>query len=311
MATSARNEIGVGLLLTVAIGLFAWMAVQVGALQGPGATLTATARLDDAAGLMAGAVVSVAGVQVGRVDRLEVDFNQALLTLSLQESAHIRADVSLKLRARSVLGEKYIELVPHSPDAPLLQDGATITDCKGSFEIDEMVSRFEPVLDAIDPAALQKLGASLSSAIEEDPDRPARMLRDAETSLHNLAVASAELPGLISEARSTLRDLRSVTAEARPLITEVRQTLGSAQRRIDAIDPAKLQSLIDKADLTVSEAHDLLAHFSAQTGRIDNILRNVEEIDKWELRRLLREEGILLRLKAGEVEEPGEEPGGP
>lgn len=298
-----RNEIGVGLLLAVSIGLFAWMAVRVGALDAPGETLTATARLDDAAGLMAGAVVSIAGVQVGRVDRLEVDFDKARLTLAIQKTAGVRDDVSLRLRARSVLGEKYIELVPHDPAAPLMADGAVIRDSQGSFEIDEMVSRFEPVLDAIDPAALQRLSASLSAAIEEDPDRPARMLRDAETALHNLAVASAELPSLISESRQTLAQIRSVAAEARPVIDEAERTLAAAGGRIEAVDPARLRSLVEKADLTVAEAQQLVTHLNSQSGRIEHVLANLEEIDKWELRRLLREEGILLRLRPGEVVE--------
>jgi hypothetical protein len=55
----------------------------------------------------------------------------------------------------------------------------------------------------------------------------------------------------------------------------------------------------------------VLGDLKESTGDIKLVLSNLKEIDKWELRRLLREEGILLRLKAGEVEEPGEEPGRP
>ena len=34
---------------------------------------------------------------------------------------------------------------------------------------------------------------------------------------------------------------------------------------------------------------------------LETVLDNMSEIDKWELRRLLREEGILVRLKRSSV----------
>jgi alpha-ketoglutarate-dependent taurine dioxygenase len=39
------------------------------------------------------------------------------------------------------------------------------------------------------------------------------------------------------------------------------------------------------------------------TDSIETVLANLSEIDKWELRRLLREEGILVRFKENQVEE--------
>ena len=49
MARSRKYEMGVGLLLLVALSLMAWMSVKVGALQGMGDVLHATVDLPDAA----------------------------------------------------------------------------------------------------------------------------------------------------------------------------------------------------------------------------------------------------------------------
>lgn len=310
MATSRRYELGVGVLLLVGIGLFGWMALQVGALQGPGRHLRVSAHLDSAAGLTTGAVVSIAGVQVGRVESLSVDFDRAKLVLSLEEEAQVRSDVSLALRARSVLGEKYIELVPHSPEAPLLKDGDVIQDTIGAWEIDQMVNRLEPMLAAMDPASLQQLGATLSAAIAEDPQRPNRMLQNADRSLQNLAIASEELPGLIREARASLASVRQVAADARPVIQRADQTLVAVQARVDAIPPEELPALLADTRAAVGQASEMVGQLSGHSEQIENILSNVEEIDKWELRRLLREEGIVVRIRPSEVVVPPEEQSG-
>ena len=310
MATSRRYELGVGILLLVGVGLFAWMAIQVGALQGPGNYLRVTAHLDSASGLTTGAVVSIAGVQVGRVESLSVDFNRAKLVLSLDEAAQIRSDVSLALRARSVLGEKYIELVPHSPEAPLLKEGDVIQDTTGAWEIDQMVNRLEPMLAAMDPASLQQLGATLSAAIAEDPERPTRMLQNADRSLQNLALASEELPGLIRDARASLATVRQVADQARPVIQRADQTLIAVQARVDAIPPEELPALLADTRAAVGSAQDMVGQLAGHSDQIEHILSNVEEIDKWELRRLLREEGIVVRLRPAEVVVPPEEQSG-
>ena len=304
MATSRKYEIGVGLLLAGALGLLAWMALRVGALQGPGDYIHVEATLSDAGGLTPGAVVSIAGVQVGRVESLSVDFDQARLVLSLEKDSNIREDVQLRLRARSVLGEKYLQLIPVSRDAPLLQEGGVIHDAKGQVEIDQLVTRLSPVIEALDPKDLQRALGAVVSALEEDPERPARMLSDAETTLHNISVASSEFPTLIQDARTTLAVVRSTASEARPIMARADRTIAALETRINEVPPDQITDLIEDVDLAVADAHGLMNSINERVDVLDKVLHNLEEIDKWELRRLLREEGIKVRLVASEVVVP-------
>ena len=65
-------------------------------------------------------------------------------------------------------------------------------------------------------------------------------------------------------------------------IAELRSTMKNADTMIDTID----ETVKQYADLD-DKARDLMAGF--------------EGFDKWEVRRLLREEGILIRLKPDQV----------
>ena len=63
----------------------------------------------------------------------------------------------------------------------------------------------------------------------------------------------------------------------------------------------KLPGMVADAEVTVAELRSLAEALGENEETIETILANLEEIDKWELRRLLREEGILVRLRHSEV----------
>lgn len=303
MATSRRNEIGVGLLMAIALALLGYMAVSVGAIGGPQRTVTVVAVLDNVAGLSEGAVVAVAGVQVGKVASIEVDFNKAKLGLALDAAAELRQDVQLSIRARSLLGEKFVELAPISRDAPLLQDGDVIASTQSAVELDQMIRQLGPVFAELDPEQLGKVIDALAQAIDADPQRPERILADTEVLMHNLAVASAELPGTVADARSTLSTVRRAADQAGPMMSRVDRTVQAVETRVDAVPPEQIPGLLTDLDAAVSDGRTLLAALNGNTQRLETVLANLEEIDKWELRRLLREEGILVRLRRKEVKE--------
>ncbi len=305
MARNRRHELGVGVLVLVAAGLLAWMALQVGAMQGLGRFVHATARLDDAAGLTEGAEVKVAGVAIGRVDSLRVEDGKAVLALAIRQDAGIHGDARVAVRARSVLGEKYVEIVGGSAAAPLLEEGDTLAVIAPPLEIDQLVNRLGPILDAVDPAAVSRSVAALDDALSSDPDRVERMVGDLERLLHNTAVASDDLPGIVDDTRATLSQVRAAASEARPVIARadaVVEELEAASGDL-AASRAQLDGLIGDARRAVQGSQGIIDRLDANGDRIEGILDNLEEIDKWELRRLLREEGILVRLHKHQVVE--------
>lgn len=313
MPRTRRHELGVGILVLVAAGLLAWMALEVGALRGLGRFVRVSASLDDAAGLATGAQVKVNGVDVGRVDRMAIEGDHAVIDMELRVDAGLRRDARVAVRARSVLGEKYVELLPGSPDAPLLVDGDRLDVLPPPVEIDQLVNQLGPLLSSVDPAAVERTVGALDQALTSDPQRIERMVTDLETILRNGAEASAALPGLVEDTRGTLATVRATAAEARPVIARADRVVAQLESATTDLDGTRAE-----ADALLAETRTLVQRGSALAGRLDDngdrieqILANIEEIDKWELRRLLREEGIVVRLRSREVvesEEPADTP---
>ena len=309
MARSRKYELGVGLLLLGAAGVLGWMALQVGALSAFGDTVDVETRFNDIGGLQQGASVAIAGVQVGTVTELAIDFDRAIVKMSIDPDTTVLVDATAQVRARSVLGEKYVELVPHSRDARPIQDGDILQAGPDQTEIDELVSAIGPLVDAVDPAVFQQVLGSLATALQDDPNRLTRMLANADLLLANGAEASRDLPAAVSEARATLGAVRGTLGRADRAIAKADGLLDQAEPMMADLQTttSEFPQLASDARMTLQQMRDLIASFDSTKAGIDQIVANFSEFDGYELRRLLREEGILVRLRAREVvEEPNE-----
>lgn len=296
---SRRHEIGVGLLLLGAVGILAFMALQIGAIRGLGDSVSVEVAFTDAAGLTEGAAVSVSGVQVGRVESLRVADGGALAALRLDADTGLRKDVRVAVRARSVLGEKYVELTPMSADAPLLADGDRLLSIGSPTEIDQLVTSLGPVVGALDPAAL----SVLTDALKQDPERVTRMLEDLERLLHNSADASERLPELLDRTGATLESVQRTSDEARPVVEHAGRTLDGvdgAVVRADAllasVEPADVEALVAELRAAAKEGRVVLEKVNKSSGKVDRLLDKADSFSREDWLRITQEEGILIRL---------------
>ncbi len=281
-----RYEWGVGLLLLAAAGALVWMATQIGTLQGFEERTTVTVRFQDAAGLSKGAYVTVAGVEVGSVQSMVIEHDLARVELAVNANAQVRSDALARIRSRSVLGEKYVELLPQAKDTPLVVDGDELVVASEQTEIDEMVEMMAPVVGAIDPELIAELVRIVGDSIKNDPQRMDRILSNMDVLLVNLADASSEM---------------------KPLIKDVQATLERADTTFDGIDSmtATVHRVAEPAPQVLLQLEDLLTRVEGWGPEVETVLGNLSELDRWELRRLLREEGVLIRFQEKSVKEPG------
>ena len=303
MHRNHRHEVAVGAMLLVALGLAAWISLKIGTWSGLEDQVEVEALFDDVAGLNTGASVTVAGVEVGRVNYLKVDFDRARVGMSLDASAQIREDVTVVLRARSLLGEKYMALLRGSTDAVLLEDGAVIGNTLGQVEIDQLLAKLGPVLESFDMEPLTAAAESVSKAFEEDPERLSRMFQDAEELLGELKRMAGSADGIASEAAGAIQSIASLGVHADDIAVRLDRVLGDVEIASGELPGAAntLPMLLNDARAAVNDARALIDAMDESHELVERVLQNLEEIDKWELRRLLREEGILVRMRPSEV----------
>lgn len=300
---SRRHEIGVGVLVIVAGTILAWMAIRVGALRQPGDSVEIDVHMPDAAGLGPGALVSIAGVPVGRVESVGLDGVTARARVSMDPAASVRRDARFAIRARSLLGEKYLEVTPDpASTAPLLADGDHVEGVGAQVEADELVAAMAPVIEALDPAVVR----AFSKAVAEDPDRIVRMLDDAETILANARVASDSLPVLVDEANRTLRQVRRTTRAAGPALARIEGASTRLDTLLAAVPPERLADTLTELQAAVRDGRAVLQRVDGSASDLQELLAKANRITRDDLDRFARARGVYVRFvpKAFDPPEP-------
>lgn len=137
-------EFVVGLFMLAGMAAFFYLAIKmgdVGLFRQDGYTVTA--RFTSSSGLKEGGVVELAGVRVGKVQRIVLDPEryESVVTLSLEPGVRISEDTIASVRTAGIIGDKFIKLTPGGMDI-YLADGDEIIDTESSLDIEELVSKY-------------------------------------------------------------------------------------------------------------------------------------------------------------------------
>ncbi|WP_084508344.1 MCE family protein [Nocardia pseudovaccinii] len=205
------------------------------------ATITVTAHFDSAAGVFVGNPVDVLGMRIGKVASVAQRGSYVEVTMNVDASVRIPADVTAVTVSDSVLTDRHIELTPVYRGGPTLSDGATLgTDrTKTPVEFDSLLAMADklstslqgdgqghgPIADAVDVGAAVATdnGAQIKAALDQ-LSRALRMgddhgaaTKNAITTLVNnldaLTAAAARNDQTIREFGAGARQLSDLLAE--------------------------------------------------------------------------------------------------
>lgn len=110
---------------------------------GTGGGLNLTARFDRIDGLTPGADVRIGGVKVGSVidQRIDPQTYLAVLRLHVDGGIKLPDDTSAEITSESLLGGKYVALVPGGSDKELA-DGGEIKITQSAVSLESLLGRF-------------------------------------------------------------------------------------------------------------------------------------------------------------------------
>ena len=135
-------EVTVGLFVVLGLFALAYLSIKLGQIQiGSGNTYTVTAVFPTVAGLKLGSEVEVAGVQIGRVEQIELEDFEAIVTLRLDAAIQLQEDAIASIRTRGLIGAKYIRITPGGSDR-LIQIGGRIRDVEAPLDFEDIIHQF-------------------------------------------------------------------------------------------------------------------------------------------------------------------------
>jgi len=283
----ASNPVFVGAVTVLVVVVAVLLAYQ--ASQGLPFVPTFDMKVDtpDAARLVVGNEVREGGFRVGQVSRIEPvgprgGGRGAQLTLKLDKSAvPIPQDTTIRIRPRSALGLKYVELV-RGTSATALREGSVIASGARVVgpELDDFFSIFdEPTRQNVDRnldyfgTALAGRGAALNRTLGTAPE----LLGDLAPVMRTLANPDNRLVRLLEEAGDVTRVLAPLSNTLARGFTGMADTFEATSR-----DPRALRDTIERSPGTLDEGIDslpdtrpLLARLAAISDEVQGTAREV------------------------------------
>jgi phospholipid/cholesterol/gamma-HCH transport system substrate-binding protein len=216
--TKVSTEAKVGILVLVGIILLLFMSFRVSRLERLKGEVY-TALFPSVSGLVINANVEVAGVPVGRVEKIGLEQGMAKVWMKIGQT-QLHADAEAAVKTHGVLGDKYVEVKPGSPNAPLLPPGAEITNVRSAPDMDQVFTSLESAA-----RGMADLGKSLHEAVGGDEGQ--NKLKEI---VANLQDASAGLKEMVQDNKGKVND---IVANLDDITTKVKGGEGSLGKLVN------------------------------------------------------------------------------
>jgi phospholipid/cholesterol/gamma-HCH transport system substrate-binding protein len=269
---------------------------------------------DNAGGIAVGALVHLAGVEIGRVTRVELTpERQARITVRIRPGIEIPTGSRFSIGSAGLLGDRFIAIAPEPGAPPPLEPGTVVTAAT-PVTLDEIVERVIAVARRAEEALLSvnrlvsdpQLAAGLSETTRNARDATASARRAAEHIERSTRVLeqtlAADLPEIGARMRAMAVELAGAAADVRTMVADVgadgqtahqvRQTVASIQRAADGVarmvrdlqglineeEVRKVRAALDEARATITETRQAVGEGRALIGRADQTVQRIQQV---------------------------------
>ncbi len=244
--------ITLGTFVVVTLGAFTWLAMQLGLGDRNGTHYTV--KTQDAAGLVEGNSVRIAGVEVGKVEQIHVEGNVAVIDIRVRPGTNVWSEACAAVHIKGMLGEKYLGISQAMEGTPM--------PAKSTFGCVTATVDFDNALNATKEMVYGE--DSLLPPITRVAHR-----------IDRLTASLDEGPGLPREKlEKMLDDTRELLATARDMLKDNREDLrGIAEGANTMLHDPRISRIIGNTDKLVAtlgrEVPDMLAKGDRLLTRLD------------------------------------------
>jgi phospholipid/cholesterol/gamma-HCH transport system substrate-binding protein len=270
-STGRLRRLGRAMAVLFVAGLAA--ASLAGCSGGGSGTVTASAVFSDVSDLVAGAPVQFENISVGSVKSISLDGNSAKVTMSIDKTADVPADVTAKLQQTTILGEHFVSLVSSDDSGPPLHNGEVITNTVYVPGIQQLVSAGTEVFSAVNAAEVAEMIDNGAQGFGNQSAQLSALLDNFDTVLGGYASRSTEIQSVIDQFEkfsATLAPDAQQNAQAVSNLAQTTQTLfqqsGQFEQLLQSLDDLAVQgrSILDSGVPQTEDQINALAAVAKQ-----------------------------------------------
>jgi phospholipid/cholesterol/gamma-HCH transport system substrate-binding protein len=227
-----------------------------------GATSGYSAEFTDIEGLTPGSDVTLAGVRVGRVTGVTFaprkdGTSRARVEFDIETRHELTTDVTAEVNYGDMIGVRYVALrLPDDRSGEVLPEGSTIPveQTRPPVDLTALLNGFKPLFEAIDPAQMNTLAASVVDAFQGQGGTLESLL------LHVASVSTdiVEQEQVFDDVITNLEQLVTVVDRRSDEVARLISGLGVVGQAL-AGDTGQLATLVDRGSSAVRSTAVLMS----------------------------------------------------
>ena len=194
----------------------------------PGNTTSYSAVFTDVLGLRIGDDVRMAGVRVGRIDKIDFTDNYiAKVDFQIEARQHLTDTTKALVRYQNLIGQRYLALAPGTGEGTVVPAGSQIPleRTEPSFDVSALLSGFEPLFSVLQPDQINSLSETLIQALQGNEVSLAALITQAAQLASTFGERDQIIGDVLSNLSSVMAGLANRSDELETLITQTRSLM--------------------------------------------------------------------------------------
>jgi phospholipid/cholesterol/gamma-HCH transport system substrate-binding protein len=230
-----RNPVIIGVIGIAVIAMMMLAAFRADRLPIIGSGDTYHAQFAEIGALKTGNEVRVAGVSVGKVNKIELAGNKVLVSFKINKGTKFGTETGADIRVRTLLGAEYLAITPDGPGQ--LPKGSTIPLERtiAPYDVVQAFSDLSKTTDAIDVPQLGEALNTLGEIAAETPEEFRGAIKGVSDLSVNLAARDDQINTLLKSLKKVTGVLNSRNDELVTLFKDSDTLFTAISDRRDSI----------------------------------------------------------------------------
>jgi phospholipid/cholesterol/gamma-HCH transport system substrate-binding protein len=137
-----NTEVIVGVFVLIGLLALGYLAIKLGKMEVIGGSgYTVHAKFPTVGGLRIGSPVEIAGVTIGRVDRISLENFQARVAFRLNDDIKLPEDSIASVRTKGLIGEQYVRISPGGSEQ-MISQGGEIIETEAPIDVIDLIAQY-------------------------------------------------------------------------------------------------------------------------------------------------------------------------
>ncbi|MBB2989530.1 phospholipid/cholesterol/gamma-HCH transport system substrate-binding protein [Mycolicibacterium iranicum] len=248
--------VGLSLFMVVAVTL-TWLVYVTLRRDVAGSTVPYGAMFTDVFGLREGDDVRMAGVRVGRVEKIELQGDLAKVSFVVQSDQQLLGTTVASVTYQNIVGQRYLGLsLGKTGDPGPLPANSVIPleRSEGSFDVTTLLNGYEPLFSLLDPQDADNLTKGVIQSLQGDEGSITALVAQTSQLTESFAGRDEELGTVITDLNTVMANLAEHNNSLDQVLTQVQSAVATFNgRRQELVDSTGSMARVVRQLATITD----------------------------------------------------------